>query len=1280
MANLLHAQKNQNPPPNPVQNDHTQDPHPESLTKKIEGFIKLKAPTFDYTDDPLEAEDWFRKIEKKLDLTTCTDEECVALAVHQLKGTASAWWDSFCGTHDDPASITWEEFTVAFREFFVPKEMLMQKAAEFRNLKQGTMRVQEYVNLFIRMMRYAPDDTRTDEKKQYWFLQGLHPEIRVLLTAGVYRSLRHMMNMAISVGKEVLDYDEGESSKRKRTDHMSLPRTFQRPWYDLGDSDVDLDCNAEVQGPIRQRQSYQPLGEDSWEEPPILIPTPGDLAFTCYVCGSLDHEAELCPYKERKKRKRKRHAKALTHRRSDQCTQARAPHSAIQGQLNHVTAGDTTNAPDVVLGLEFKADLTILCSDGIDSLSLYSRYLQLHSLVTKTIDEVPVICEYPDVFPDELPGLPPDRAVEFAINLVPGAAPIAKAPYRMSGKEYYELKKQLDNLLEKGLIRCSISPWGAPVLRKTSMRLCIDYRGLNAVTLKSKCPLPQIDDLLDQLKGERYFSKIDLRSGYHQMKIREEDIPKTAFVTRYGHHEFTVVSSGLTNAPAYFMNMMNLIFKEELDQFVVVFTDDILIYSKTREQHEKHLRAVLEKLRRNQLYGKFSKCEFWLEKITLLGHVWTTEGVSVDRGQKEAVSNWKTPRNLLKDKVSFEWNNKREKSFQCLKDKLTTTPVLTLPDLQKDFVVYCDASRQGLGCVLMQDNHVISHASCQLRAHEENYPTHDLELAAVVHALKIWRHYLLGNKCDIYTDHKNLKYIFTQSELNMRQRRWLELIKDYELEIHYHPGKANVVADALSRKSYCNLLTGEELPIELCAEMEQLRLDFVTTEQLNELRVRCTLEDQIRQAQKDCPSIVELKEGMEKGLLPDFRTDDRGTIWLKERLESILTKAHCTKYSIHPGSIKMYQDLKKLFWWRRMKRDIVAFVAQCDTCNRIKAEKQRPAGLLKPLDIPMWKWEKITMDFIVGLPRTPKGNDSIWVIVDRLTKSAHFIPVKATHNAPRLAELYIQNSLHEALGTKLDYSTAYHPQTDGQTERVNQLLEDLLRACVLTYGPNWEDSLPFAEFSYNNSYQASIEMSPFQALYGRQCRTPLMWEEAGERQFFGPAMFEEAAENVAKVRENLRIAQSRQKSYVDKRRRELTFEAGEFVYLKVSPLRGTKKFHMRGKLAPRYVGPYRIKKKIGELAYELELPEHLSGVHPVFHISQLRKCLRLPETQISPEAADLQDNLEYPVQILDRAEKGTRRTRVPVCKVLWSNHSEREATWEKESELRDKYPHLFENE
>ncbi|WVZ71092.1 hypothetical protein U9M48_019716 [Paspalum notatum var. saurae] len=425
-------------------------------------------------------------------------------------------------------------------------------------------------------------------------------------------------------------------------------------------------------------------------------------------------------------------------------------------------------------GLEFWADLTLLPSDGMDVIlgmdwltrhsgviickprlvrlthlegqivefvPVRSPTSYLHTLVAKLVTDVPIVREYPDVFPEELPGLPPVRAIEFAIDLIPGTAPIAKAPYRMSGKEYDELKKQLDELLKKGFIRDSVSPWGAPVLfvkkKDGTMRMCIDYRDLNAVTIKNKYLLPQIDDLLDRLKGAKHFSKIDLRSGYHQMRIRESDIPKTAFVTHYGHHEFTVVSFGLTNAPAYFMNMMNMIFMKELDQCVVVFIVDILIFSRTKEEHKQHLRIVLEKLRENQLYGKFSKCKFWLEKVAFLGHVLTAEGVSVDPEKVEAMSSWKPPRNaskirsflglagyyrrfmenfsriakpmtgLLKNNLPFKWDDKCEHSFRFLKDKLTSAPVLTLPDLQKDFVVYCDASRQGLGCVLMQDNKVV---------------------------------------------------------------------------------------------------------------------------------------------------------------------------------------------------------------------------------------------------------------------------------------------------------------------------------------------------------------------------------------------------------------------------------------------------------------------------------------------------------------------------------------------------------------------------------------------
>ncbi|KAK6158149.1 hypothetical protein DH2020_005463 [Rehmannia glutinosa] len=321
----------------------------------------------------------------------------------------------------------------------------------------------------------------------------------------------------------------------------------------------------------------------------------------------------------------------------------------------------------------------------------------------------------------------------------------------MAPIELQELKKQLQELLDKGYIRPSVSPWGAPVLfvkkKDGTLRLCIDYRQLNRVTVKNKYPLPRIDDLFDQLQGARVFSKIDLMSGYHQLKIAENDIPKTAFRTRYGHYEFLVMPFGLTNAPAVFMALMNNVFRPYLDKFVIVFIDDILIYSKSSEEHEQHLMIVLQTLREKQLYDS---CQ---------------------------------------------------KSFDELKKRLTTVPVLTIPSGTDGFVVYSDASYQGLGCVLMQHGKVIAYASRQLKPYEMSYPTHDLELL-IVFALKIWRHYLYGTTFQIFTDHKSLKYLLSQKELNMRQRRWLELLKDYDCTIEYHPGKANVVADALSRKSY----------------------------------------------------------------------------------------------------------------------------------------------------------------------------------------------------------------------------------------------------------------------------------------------------------------------------------------------------------------------------------------------------------------------------------------------------------------------------------------------
>ena len=452
-----------------------------------------------------------------------------------------------------------------------------------------------------------------------------------------------------------------------------------------------------------------------------------------------------------------------------------------------------------------------------------------------SVSDIPTVSDFPDVFPKELPGLPPQREIEFAIDIVPGATPASITPYRMAPLELKELKLQLQELLEKGFIRPSVSPWGAPMLfvkkKDGTLRLCIDYRQLYKLTVKNKYPLPIIDDLFDQLKGASIFSKIDLRSGYHQLRIKYVDVHKTAFRTRYGHYEFLVMSFGLTNAPTAFMDLMNHVFRPYVYQFVVVFIDDILVYSKDRESHDTHLRVVLETLRKELLNAKLSKCEFWLNEVSFLGHIVSKEGIRVDPKKIEVVVEWKSPRNvteirsflglagyyrrfvkgfsmiaapmtrLLQKNVNFEWSEKCQRSFEKLKAFLTEAPMLTQPTCGKEYVTFSDASLNGLGCVLMQEGKVIAYALRQLKPHEKNYPTHDLELAAIVFALKIWRHYLYGEKCFIYTDHKSLKYLPSQRELNLRQRRWMELIKDYDCSIDYHPGKANVVVDALSRKT-----------------------------------------------------------------------------------------------------------------------------------------------------------------------------------------------------------------------------------------------------------------------------------------------------------------------------------------------------------------------------------------------------------------------------------------------------------------------------------------------
>nr|GEW88423.1 retrotransposon protein, putative, Ty3-gypsy subclass [Tanacetum cinerariifolium] len=738
-----------------------------------------------------------------------------------------------------------------------------------------------------------------------------------------------------------------------------------------------------------------------------------------------------------------------------------------------------------------------------------------------------------------------------------GSRPIARAPYRLAPFEMKELSEQLQELFKKGFIRPSSSPWGASVLfvkkKDGSFRTCIDYRELNKLIVKNRYPLSRIDDLFDQLQGSSVYSKIDLRLGYHQLRVREQDVPKIACRTRYGHYECQVMPFGLTNAPAVFMDLMNQVCKPYLDKFVIVFIDDILIYSKNEKEHKEHLKEILELLKKEKLYVKFSKCEFWIPKIFI-------EGFS-----KIAKSMMK----LTQKGIKFDWGEKEENAFQVIKQKLCSAPILALPEGSKDFVVYCDASHKVLGAVLMHREKVIGYASRQLKVHEQNYTTHDLELGSVVFALKIWRHYLYGTKCTMFTDHKRLQHILDQKELNTRQRRWLGLLSDYDCDIRYHPGKANMVSDALSRKEIIE-------PLRVRALVMTIGLDLP----------RQILEAQI-EAMK--PKNLEKEDvgGMIRKDIPMEKSEPRadGTLCLNDRswlpcygdLRSVIMhESHKSEYSVHPGSDKMYHDMKKLYWWPNIKANIATYVSKCLTCARVKAEHQRPSGLENdPLD----KLARLYLNRIVARHGIP-----VSIICDR--------DGRFTSNFWR--------SFQKALGTYISMSTAYHPETNDQSERTIQTLEDMLLACVIDFG------------------------------------------KVGEAQLTSPELIQETTKKIVLIKQRIQAAQDRKKSYADLKRKPMEFEVEDKVMLKVSPWKGVVRFGKRGKLNPRYVGPFKELAKVGKVAYRLELPQELSRVHHTFHMSNLKKCYADEPLVMPLEGIHVDDRLQFmeePVEIMEREIK-----------------------------------------
>ncbi len=774
-----------------------------------------------------------------------------------------------------------------------------------------------------------------------------------------------------------------------------------------------------------------------------------------------------------------------------------------------------------------------------------------------------------------------------------------------------------------------------------SWRLCTDCRAINNITIRYRHPIPRLDDMLDELSGSTMFSKVDLRSGYHQIRMKLGDEWKTAFKTKFGLYEWLVMPFGLTNAPSTFMRLMNEVLRAFIGRFVVVYFDDILIYSKSLEEHLEHLRAVFNALRDARLFGNLAKCTFCTERVVFLGYVVTAQGIEVDPAKIEAIASWPQPKTvtqvrsflglagfyrrfvkdfgsiaaplneLTKKDVPFTWGDAQEDAFLLLKDRLTHAPLLQLPDFNKTFELECDASGIGLGGVLLQDGKPVAYFSEKLSGPSLNYSTYDKELYALVRTLETWQHYLWPKEFVIHSDHESLKHIRSQAKLNKRHAKWVEFIESFPYVIKHKKGKDNVTADALSRRY---------------TMLNQLDYKFFGLE---------TIKGQYEHDAEFADILLNCKEGRtwNKFVLNDgfvFRANKLCIPDSSVRL-LLLQEAHGGGLMGHFGVKKTEDVLATHFFWPRMRRDVERFVARCTTCQKAKS-RLNPHGLYMPLPVPSVPWEDISMDFVLGLPRTQKGRDSIFVVVDRFSKMAHFIPCHKSDDAAHVADLFFREivrlhgvpntivsdrdtkflshfwrCLWAKFGTKLLFSTTCHPQTDGQTEVVNRTLSTMLRAILKNNLKMWEDCLPHIEFAYNRSLHSTTKLCPFEVVYGFVPRAPidlLPLPSTVQHNFDATQRAEHILKLHATTKENIERMNAKYKIAGDKGRKHIVFDVGDLVWLH---LRKDRFPDLRkSKLMPRAAGPFKVLEKMNDNAYKLELPIDFGTVSPTFNIADLK--------------------------------------------------------------------------
>ena len=973
-----------------------------------------------------------------------------------------------------------------------------------------------------------------------------------------------------------------------------------------------------------------------------------------------------------------------------------------------------------------------------------------NSKVQSFRDAVPnYLHDFEDVFSKaSFDVLPERKPWDHAIELEPGSKPSNCKVYPLALNEQKELDEFLQEHLSTGRIRPSKSPMASPVFfikkKDGSLRLVQDYRVLNGLTVKNRYPLPLISDLVHQLRGARFFTKLDVRWGYNNVRIKEGDEWKAAFRTNRGLFEPLVMFFGLTNSPATFQTMMNDIFHDLImEGVVVIYLDDILIFTKTLQEHRRVTRLVLARLRQHQLFLKHEKCEFEKEKIEYLGLIISHGQVEMDPVKVAGVAEWPVPKtrkevqsflgfvnfyrrfiadfshyarplfDLTKKDSSWSWSSPEQEAFEMLKAAVTSAPILMFPQDHLPYRVEADSSDFATGAVLSQQSpadgkwHPVAFYSKSLSPVERNYEIHDKEMLAVVRALEEWRHFLEGaqHPVEIWTDHKNLEYFMTARKLNRRQARWSLYLARFDFKMHHRPGRSMGKPDALSRRADHGDGSGDNAEVTLlkpaffaiCA-LEGIELLGEERDILRAIRRLNSLgkqEDAVAQAAR------QLKESGGRSLrssewsLQDHLLCFRGKIYVPDDPElrrRIVSQHHDSRIAGHAGRWKTLELVSRNYWWPQMSRYVGQYCKTCDTCLRTKVQRRAPTGELHPLPIPEARWDTISVDFIVELPDS-RGYDAIMNVVDSVSKRAHFISTETTVTALGAARLYLQHvwkhhglpkrvvsdrgpqfvaeftqELYRLLGIELASSTSYHPQTDGQTERVNMELEQYLRVFVNERQDNWEELLPLAEFQYNNHVHSSTRETPFMLDTGRHPRMgfepyqpPSRLETVNEFKERMQGALDEAKAALAKAKEDMALYYNR--------RREPTpvFKAGDKVYLDASDISTTRPSR---KLSHRYLGPYPVERAVGSHAYRLKLPPSMRQLHPVFPVVKLMLAPPDPivgrRAQPPPPPVLVDGEEEYEVEKIlnSRIFRGKLQ-----FLIQWKGYSYEHNSWEYEQDV-----------